>query len=550
MMMEFALKAVKLGGWGFYGHRVGAAQGLHSGRERVTICGGGGTYGASLRLARVACSESAQSPAPPKRKKKVETRTDGPTKPELKLVRDLQEFVASCNLPTDSVPTAADLAKLGRPDLASRVRRKGYKQVVELLEKVRIADSGETTQNEGVTVPPNRSVASEVTRNDDVELSSVKADETVINVEEPIDVGSTNDRALEGLPPSAGPGTKHTNVNGHASLREEIVGGASRDNVADVSEVGTYHAVLGEAAGSTSPVDLFHDDQDTSGDVSGSSPPVALSQDFTKEYEGHSSIEEEYETNYTNDEEDDDEEDYEDDDDDDGPTQTSGRPGPDIAYQKAALLKAKLIQYLDARNEDFRAANSLASPNKTKEKVEFQQEQAQKDLGDIQVIQTFDTPKQLEHLKSLLELRELELSEVSKQLEEARAMLSLARAKATAELVHVKQQTVEQDLRLVAAEQALSHLKKVHLEWWGEANRVEVAGSFNGWQEHIVLEPDFSSEIPKPDGARGPMMWGTHLCLYPGLYEMKFIVDGNWQVDHRREVVMRHTNQNNIVRVE
>lgn len=40
-------------------------------------------------------------------------------------------------------------------------------------------------------------------------------------------------------------------------------------------------------------------------------------------------------------------------------------------------------------------------------------------------------------------------------------MLSLARAKATAELVHVKQQTVEQDLRLQAAEQAFSHLSKV-----------------------------------------------------------------------------------------
>jgi hypothetical protein len=40
------------------------------------------------------------------------------------------------------------------------------------------------------------------------------------------------------------------------------------------------------------------------------------------------------------------------------------------------------------------------------------------------------------------------------------------------------------------------------LEWFGEASRVELAGSFNGWQQYLLLEPDLTSEIPKPDGAR------------------------------------------------
>ncbi|XP_024527504.1 uncharacterized protein LOC112345306 [Selaginella moellendorffii] len=43
---------------------------------------------------------------------------------------------------------------------------------------------------------------------------------------------------------------------------------------------------------------------------------------------------------------------------------------------------------------------------------------------------------------------------------------------------------------------------KVKIEWWGVASKVELAGSFNGWQHFFVLEPDLSSEIVKPDGSR------------------------------------------------
>lgn len=39
---------------------------------------------------------------------------DRPTKPELKLLEDLREFIASHDLPPNEVPTTAELARHGR----------------------------------------------------------------------------------------------------------------------------------------------------------------------------------------------------------------------------------------------------------------------------------------------------------------------------------------------------------------------------------------------------------------------------------------------------
>jgi len=39
--------------------------------------------------------------------------------------------------------------------------------------------------------------------------------------------------------------------------------------------------------------------------------------------------------------------------------------------------------------------------------------------------------------------------------------------------------------------------RQVTLEYWGAGSRVELAGSFNGWQHHVPLRPDPSSEIPR-----------------------------------------------------
>lgn len=88
------------------------------------------------------------------------------------------------------------------------------------------------------------------------------------------------------------------------------------------------------------------------------------------------------------------------------------------------------------------------------------------------------------------------------------------------------------------------------MDWWGEGNRVELAGSFNGWQHHAYLLPDLSSKASKLPGTRGPLLWRIELWLYPGVYEIKFIVDGKWMLDDRREVIQGHMGENNLLIVE
>lgn len=47
-----------------------------------------------------------------------------------------------------------------------------------------------------------------------------------------------------------------------------------------------------------------------------------------------------------------------------------------------------------------------------------------------------------------------------------------------------------------------SGILQVTLEYWGPGSAVRLAGSFNGWQHHVPLRPDPSSEIPGADGSR------------------------------------------------
>jgi hypothetical protein len=105
-------------------------------------------------------------------------------------------------------------------------------------------------------------------------------------------------------------------------------------------------------------------------------------------------------------------------------------------------------------------------------------------------------------------------------------------------------------LRIGFSSQHIPVFEQVHVDWWGEGKRVELAGSFNGWEHHLCLFPDLASESPKRDGSRGPMMWSVELWLYPGLHEIKFIVDGKWQIDPQREAVHHHIGSNNVLRVD
>eukprot|EP00899_Mesostigma_viride_P002339 jgi/Mesvir1/12105/Mv00373-RA.3 len=128
-------------------------------------------------------------------------------------------------------------------------------------------------------------------------------------------------------------------------------------------------------------------------------------------------------------------------------------------------------------------------------------------------------------------------------LKEAKAKLKKLKSTTMAEIARAQATLKEQDRRLAVAEASLSQLARVTFEWKGHASRVQLAGAFDGWTHFIDLTKEAG-----PD-ARGDSSFAIELRLYPGTYECKFLVDGQWMIDKTKEVVRSGNNENNLVRV-
>lgn len=85
---------------------------------------------------------------------------------DMKLLRDLQEFILSADLPPHQVPSTRELARRGRQDLANAVRRRGEKALSQLLSNPNFLSNSDTPKqskpksgtyslNEYETSPPD-----------------------------------------------------------------------------------------------------------------------------------------------------------------------------------------------------------------------------------------------------------------------------------------------------------------------------------------------------------------------------------------------------------
>ncbi|XP_015088632.1 protein PTST homolog 3, chloroplastic isoform X2 [Solanum pennellii] len=182
---------------------------------------------------------------------------------------------------------------------------------------------------------------------------------------------------------------------------------------------------------------------------------------------------------------------------------------------------------------------------------------------------------EINHLKFVLHQKELELTQLKQQIEEEKRLLSVLQIKAETEIREAERLISEKDAELNAAEDSLSGLKEVEIQYWADGENVEVAGSFNGWHQKIKMDPQespdpigediqsssdivdptgediqASSDIVNPIGMREPRLWKTVLWLYPGIYEIKFVVDDRWTTDPQRESVTRGSIHNNVLRVD
>ncbi|GMN39227.1 hypothetical protein TIFTF001_008458 [Ficus carica] len=105
------------------------------------------------------------------------------------------------------------------------------------------------------------------------------------------------------------------------------------------------------------------------------------------------------------------------------------------------------------------------------------------------------------HLKFMLHQKELELFRLKEHIEKEKHDLSVLQAKAESEISKVQKLISEKEAELHAAEETLSGLVEVHIEYHGDGEIVEVAGSFNGWHHWIKMDPQPSS-ITDSSGSR------------------------------------------------
>lgn len=169
-----------------------------------------------------------------------------------------------------------------------------------------------------------------------------------------------------------------------------------------------------------------------------------------------------------------------------------------------------------------------------------------------QYINTVEMENQaeVEQLQNKLQLKELELYQLKKLIEKEEEALSILQSQAEDEIKKTEKLMSEMDAELLAAEDSLSGLKEVQIQYLGEGQLVEVAGSFNGWHQRIRLDPQPSSTGKTSIDSRNLRMWSALLWLYPGEYEIKFVVDGEWKIDPAREITTRTGMQNNILQVD
>ncbi|XP_021774532.1 uncharacterized protein LOC110738433 isoform X1 [Chenopodium quinoa] len=415
------------------------------------------------------------------------------SRPSRKLMSDdelrnvLREFVASVGLPEGHVPSVKELSHHGRKDLANIVRRRGHKLVKELLtNSPNIATDGFDSFKD-INIDSNENSDHEKTGQEE------KLDDTA---EEPKDIPLVDDDSTTGT--SLVTHWESSFISNDESSVSEKHLMSLQDKVENFMKYGQLDAV--------------EDDMYVN---------LKVNDGSSNSYHGQSLVEGEL-VNHS-----------------EGDMRHLDHVSNSNVGQNGTLLLKKLTfpSLEDKNKRDF--YSSVQGPQNT-------------DLDDDVHIEAGkkDNEVEISRLKHMLHQKELELSQLKEEIEKEKQALSILQTKAENEIIKAQKLLSDKDAELNAAEESLSGLMEAKIEYSGEGQVVEVAGSFNGWHQRIKMDPQPSSAIEDPVGSRKSRYWSTSLWLYPGVYEMKFIVDGHWKIDPERESTIKGGVQNNILRVD
>ncbi|XP_070018877.1 protein PTST homolog 2, chloroplastic-like isoform X2 [Nicotiana tabacum] len=145
------------------------------------------------------------------------------------------------------------------------------------------------------------------------------------------------------------------------------------------------------------------------------------------------------------------------------------------------------------------------------------------------------SPSDLQRLSDAWEFQENEFMNARERLRSIRAKLAVLEGKMTLAIIDAQKILEEKQERIDSASKALQILRTARIVWTNSASEVLLAGSFDGWTTQRKMEK-----------SRGDV-FSVSLKLYPGTYEIKFIVDGKWKIDPLRPTVHNNGHENNLL---
>lgn len=133
------------------------------------------------------------------------------------------------------------------------------------------------------------------------------------------------------------------------------------------------------------------------------------------------------------------------------------------------------------------------------------------------------------------EFQENEFMSAQEQLRSIRAKMAILEGKMAMAITDAQKIVEKKQEQIYRAHKAIHHLRDTCIVWHNSASEVLLTGSFDGWTTQRKMEKSETG------------IFSVSLMLYPGRYEIKFIVDGTWKVDPLRPIVNGSGYQNNLL---
>ncbi|KAI4328374.1 hypothetical protein L6164_020731 [Bauhinia variegata] len=145
------------------------------------------------------------------------------------------------------------------------------------------------------------------------------------------------------------------------------------------------------------------------------------------------------------------------------------------------------------------------------------------------------SPDDLQNCSDTWEFQENEIMKANDRLRSIRAKLAVLEGKMALAIIDAQKIVEEKQKKIEHSHRAIQLIRDTRIIWPNTASEVLLAGSFDGWSSQRRME--------KSDTG----IFSLSLKLYPGSYEIKFIVDGEWRIDPLRPIVQNNGYVNNLL---